>query len=121
MADITYVAITGGFVYVAFVIDTYARRIVGWCVSRTPYASFVLDAIEQALHERKPVNRGRLVHPAIAAANTCGSSTRSGLLKLGSILPSAALATVTTMPSAQDHQRALERRGHPSARALAEL
>jgi hypothetical protein len=39
-----------GFVYVAFVIDAYARRIVGWRVSRTAHASFVLDALEQALH-----------------------------------------------------------------------
>ncbi len=51
-----------GFVYVAFVIDAYARRIVGWRVSRTAHASFVLDALEQALHERRPVNRGGLVH-----------------------------------------------------------
>ena len=50
-----------GFVYVAFVIDAYARRIVGWRVSRTAHASFVLDALEQALHERRPA-RGGLVH-----------------------------------------------------------
>ena len=51
-----------GFVYVAFVIDAYARRIVGWRVSRTAHASFVLDALEQALHERRPDHRGGLVH-----------------------------------------------------------
>ena len=51
-----------GFVYVAFVIDAFARRIVGWRVSRTAHASFVLDALEQALHERRPVHRGGLVH-----------------------------------------------------------
>ena len=51
-----------GFVYVAFVIDTYARRIVGWRVSRTAHASFVLDALEQALHDRRPVQGSRLVH-----------------------------------------------------------
>jgi transposase InsO family protein len=60
--DFTYVSTWSGFVYVAFVIDAYARRIVGWRVSRTPHASFVLDALEQALHERRPVNRGGLVH-----------------------------------------------------------
>ena len=62
VADITYVAIAAGFVYVAVVIDAYARRIVGWRVSRTAHASFVLDALEQALHERRPVHRGGLVH-----------------------------------------------------------
>ena len=62
VSDFTYVSTWGGFVYVAFVIDAYARRIVGWRVSRTPHASFVLDALEQALHERRPVNRGGLIH-----------------------------------------------------------
>ncbi len=48
--------------YVAFVIDVYARYIVGWRVSRTAHASFVLDALEQALHDRRPVHRGGLIH-----------------------------------------------------------
>ena len=62
VSDFTYVATWAGFVYVAFVIDTFARRIVGWRVSRTAHASFVLDALEQALHERRPVGGGGLVH-----------------------------------------------------------
>ena len=61
VSDFTYVATWTGFVYVAFVIDAYARRIVGWRVSRSAHAGFVLDALEQALHERKPVS-GALVH-----------------------------------------------------------
>jgi len=62
LSDFTYVATWVGFVYVAFVIDAFARRIVGWRVSRTAHASFVLDALEQALHDRRPVHRGGLVH-----------------------------------------------------------
>jgi putative transposase len=62
VSDFTYVATWAGFVYVAFVIDTYARRIVGWRVSRTAQAGFVLDALEQALHERQPIRRAGLVH-----------------------------------------------------------
>ena len=62
VSDFTYVATWSGFVYVAFVIDAYARRIVGWRVSRTAHASFVLDALEQALHERRPAQGGGLVH-----------------------------------------------------------
>jgi len=62
VSDFTYVATWAGFVYVAFVIDAYARRIVGWRVSRQAHASFVLDALEQALHERRPAHRGGLVH-----------------------------------------------------------
>lgn len=61
VADFSYVATRVGFVYAAFVIDAYARRIVGWRVSRTAHAGFVLDALEQALYARRPV-RGGLVH-----------------------------------------------------------
>lgn len=43
-------------------IDVFARRIVGWRVSRTAHAAFVLDALEQALHERRPLQGGGLVH-----------------------------------------------------------
>ena len=62
VSDFTYVATWAGFVYVAFVIDVYARYIVGWRVSRTAHASLVLDALEQAIHDRRPIHRGGLVH-----------------------------------------------------------
>jgi transposase InsO family protein len=62
VSDFTYVATWAGFVYVAFIIDAFARRIVGWRVSRTAHAGFVLDALEQALHERRPLRGGGLVH-----------------------------------------------------------
>jgi putative transposase len=62
VSDFTCVSTWSGFVYVAFIIDAYARRIVGWRVSRTAHASFVLDALEQALHQRRPVHKGGLVH-----------------------------------------------------------
>ena len=62
VSDFTYVSTWTGFVYVAFVIDVYARRIVGWRTSRTAHASFVLDALEQALHDRRPTHRSGLVH-----------------------------------------------------------
>ena len=53
VSDFTYVATWQGFVYVAFVIDVFARRIVGWRVSRTATAGFVLDALEKAVHQRR--------------------------------------------------------------------
>jgi len=62
VSDFTYVATWTGFVYVAFVIDAFARRIVGWRVSRTAHAGFVLDALEQALHDRRPVEGDGLIH-----------------------------------------------------------
>ena len=60
--DFTYVATWKGFVYVAFVIDAFASRIVGWRVSPTAHAGFVLDALEQAVHERRPAQGMGLVH-----------------------------------------------------------
>jgi transposase InsO family protein len=62
LSDFTYVSTWQGFAYVAFIIDAFARRIVGWRVARDMRSDFVLDALEQALHERQPVNRGGLVH-----------------------------------------------------------
>jgi transposase InsO family protein len=62
VSDFTYVATWNGFVYVAFVIDAFARRIVGWRVSRSAKASFVLDALEQAIHARRPAEGGDLIH-----------------------------------------------------------
>ena len=52
VSDFTYVTTWAGMVYVAFVIDVFARRFVGWRVSRNPTAAFVLDALEPALHAR---------------------------------------------------------------------
>jgi transposase InsO family protein len=62
VSDFTYVSTWSGFVYVAFVIDVYARYIVGWRVSRTAHAGFVLDALEQAIHDRRPVNNSLIHH-----------------------------------------------------------
>ena len=61
IADFTYVATWMGFVYVAFVIDVFARRIVGWRVSRSMQTDLVLDALEQAPHARQ-VGKGLIHH-----------------------------------------------------------
>ena len=62
VSDLTYVATWRGFVYVAFVIDAFARRIVGWRASGSLRTDLALDALEQALHERS-VNAGQsLIH-----------------------------------------------------------
>ena len=62
VADFTYVSTWQGWLYVAFVVDVYARRIVGWRVSRSMQTDFVLDALEQALYARKPLREGALIH-----------------------------------------------------------
>jgi transposase InsO family protein len=62
VSDFTYVSTWQGFVYVAFVIDVYARYIVGWRVSSSVHTDFVLDALEQALYARRSERDGELIH-----------------------------------------------------------
>jgi putative transposase len=62
VADFTYVATWHGFVYVAFVVDVFARRIVGWRVSASLATDFVLDALEQAIYDRCGAGVDDLVH-----------------------------------------------------------
>ena len=66
VADLTYVATWRGFVYVAFVIDAFSRRIVGWRASTSLRSDLALDALEQALYDRE--TDGGLVHHS-----DCGS------------------------------------------------
>jgi transposase InsO family protein len=62
VSDFTYVSTWQGWLYVAFVIDVFARRIVGWRVSHSMRTDFVLDALEQALYARQPERAHALVH-----------------------------------------------------------
>ena len=62
VSDFTYVSTWQGWLYVAFVIDVFARRIVGWRVSSSMTTDFVLDALEQALYARQPDDDGTLIH-----------------------------------------------------------
>ena len=62
VSDFTYVATWAGFVYVAFVVDVFARRIVGWRVSPSLRTDFVLDALEQAIYARGGTTPVGLVH-----------------------------------------------------------
>ena len=62
VSDLTYVATWRGFVYVAFVIDVFSRRIVGWRVSKSLRSDLALDALEQAIWERLEAKRDSLVH-----------------------------------------------------------
>jgi len=62
VSDFTYVSTWQGWLYVAFVVDVFARRIVGWRVSSSMTTDFVLDALEQALYARRPEDDGTLIH-----------------------------------------------------------
>ena len=62
VSDFTYVSTWQGWLYVAFVIDVFAWRIVGWRGSRSMRTDFVLDALEQALYARQPELSDALIH-----------------------------------------------------------
>jgi len=62
VSDFTYVSTWQGWLYVAFVVDVFSRRIVGWRVSRSMQTGFVLDALEQALYARQPERDNSLIH-----------------------------------------------------------
>ena len=64
VSDFTYVSTWAGVVYVAFVIDVFARKIVGWRVLTSMTTSFVLDALNQAICQRCPAEGSGLIHPS---------------------------------------------------------
>ena len=145
VSDFTYVSTswqshasqwTTGFVYVAFVIDAFARRIVGWRVSRSAHAGLVLvvpearfqhDALEQALARAPSRLAAASSTTLIAACSTSRSNIASDWPRPVSCRPSAASAIAITMRSCRrrvfdttrDDQRALKSRGHLAAWPLA--
>ena len=76
VSDFTYVSTWQGFVYVAFVIDTFANKIVGWRASRSQQTQFVLDALEQALYERRPADN--LIHHSDRGSQYLSKNTPNG-------------------------------------------
>jgi len=112
VSDFTYVSTWQGFVYAAFVVDTYANRIVGWRASRSPQTQFVLDP-----WNRLSTSGDRLVTSSITAtgaASTCRSATPSAWPKPGSNPRLAASATATTTPWRKPSS-ACSSRSHPPA------
>ena len=99
VADLTYVATWRGFVYVAFIIDAFARRIVGWRVSTSLRTDIALDALEQALHERQIGHTDALVHHSDRVCSTWQSAMHSVLTRQELALRLEALVTRTTTRS----------------------
>lgn len=112
----------------AFVIDAYARRIVGWRVSRTAHAAFVLDALEQALHERRPAKHGGLVHHSDRGVQYVSIKYTERLVDAG-IEPSVGSVGDSYEPAGPaqlqrpggNHQWPLQGRGDPPAWSMAIL
>ena len=104
VSDFTYVSTWRGWLYVAFVIDVFARRIVGWRVSTSMTTDFVLDALEQAPYARQP-DPDALIHHSDQGSQYV------------SIRYSERLAEAGIEPSG-DHQRAVQGGSDPSSRPL---
>jgi hypothetical protein len=121
LSDFTYVATWAGFVYVAFVIDAYARRIVGWRVSRTAHAAFVLDALEQALHDRRPVQGNGLVHHSDRGSQYVSIRYTERLAEAGVEPSVGSVGEQLRQCSRRNDQRPLQGRGNPSTRTMALL
>ena len=118
VADFTYASTWQGFVYVAFVIDVFARCIVGWRVSSSMHTDFVLDALEQALYARRSQREGELVHHSDRGSQYVSIRYSQRLGEAG-IEPSVgSTGDSYDHALASDHQRAVQGRDHPPARAV---
>lgn len=119
VSDFTYVSTWQGFVYVAFVIDVFARCIVGWNVSNSMRTEFVLEALQQALAARRPARQGALIHHSDRGAQG-GFNRSSQHLDIGGIAWDDHMAGVLSRQDAQRCVRLADRAsisGMPSARS----
>jgi len=91
-----FVSTWQGLVYLAFVIDVYARRIVGWNASTSARTDLVLDVLEQALYARKPFGAERRIHHSDRGSQYVSIRYNDRLAEAGLELPLAASATATT-------------------------
>ncbi len=126
VSDFTYVPTWQGFVCVAFIFDVFARRIVGWRVSRSAKTDFVLDALEQALYERRPAHHGELVPYSDRGVQYVSIRYTERLAETG-IEPSAgsvgdsydkAPCGTRLRHNGGNYQRALQSRTHPPSSPL---
>ena len=100
VSDFTFVSTWQNWVYVAFVIDVFARRIVGWRVSRSMHTDFVLDALEQALYARQPERDKALIHHSDRGSQYVSIRYAERLVEAGIEPPvgSKEATTATPMP-----------------------
>jgi transposase InsO family protein/transposase-like protein len=118
VSDFTYVATWRGFVYVAFVIDAFSRRIVGWRVSSSLKTDLALDALEQAVCEREEDRAERLVHHSDRGVQYLSIRYTERLAEAG-IEPSVGSQGDAYDNALAESDRAVQDRGDPAARPLA--
>ena len=107
VSDFTYVSTWQGMVYVAFVIDVYARFIVGWRVCSSMRTDFVLDALEQALYAHKPERDGALIHHSDRGSQYVSIRYSERLAEAGRALGGQHGRQLRQRPG-RDHQRPVQ-------------
>jgi putative transposase len=85
VADITYIAIETGFVYLAVILDAWSRRVVGYAISRSIDARLAIAALKSAIHDRNPPKG--CIHPRIAVRNMRRPITDSSSPHMASLAP----------------------------------
>ena len=121
VSDFTYIATWKGFVYVAFVIDASACKIVGWRVSTSPHAGFVLDALEQAVHERRPTKGMGLVHHSDRGSQYLSIKYTERLAEAGHRAFGRKRGRQLRQRTGRDDQRPVQGGGHAPPRPLVQL
>ena len=116
VADLTYVATWRGFVYVAFVIDVFSRRIVGWRASTSLRSDLALDALEQALYDRPLIQAEPLVHHSDRGVQYLSIRYTERLAQAG-IEPSVG-STGDSYDNARAETRVVQDGGDPSSRTV---
>ena len=119
VADLTYVATWVGFVYVAFVVDVFARRIVGWRASRSLRSDLALDALEQAICSRRDVDG--LVHHSDRGVAVPVNSLHGAPWRSGDRALSRQRRRFLRQCHGRDGDRLVQDRGDRSAWSLAQL
>jgi transposase InsO family protein len=119
VGDFTHVATWRGFVHVAFVIDAHARRIVGWRVSTSAHAGFVLDALEQAVHDRRPGKDMGLVHHSDRGSRSLSIRYTERLAEAGIDPSVGSVGDSHDTALAETINGLFEGRGHPPSRSVA--
>jgi transposase InsO family protein len=117
VADFTYGATWAGFVYVAFVIDVFARRIIGWRVARSMRAELVLDALEQALWSRWAIHG--VVHHSDRGSQSLSIRYSERLTEAGAQPSVGSVGDSYDNALAETINRALPDRGHSPSRPVA--
>ena len=118
VSDFTYVSTWQGFVYVAFIIYTFADKIAGWRVSSSPKTDFVLDALQQALHDRRPAHKGGLIHHSDRGGQYLSIRYTERLADAGIDPSVGSVGNSYDTALAQTHQRSVQGRSHSPARTL---